>query len=149
MRILAQPRTALERQVWESVNIDRLSLNPEACLNLKSEWGLLQTLFLQPKPNKPGKRAEEDKAQGKRSARDIRKEESQEMKPPGKRLRREAKEGKETEQQETEQISVAEEEFPEGEGARKQVFEDCKPNTPIREKIRRFQARESSSVSTK
>ena len=45
MRVVGAARTALERQVWESVHIDRLSLTPEACLNLNSEWGLSQTPF--------------------------------------------------------------------------------------------------------
>ena len=39
MRTVKQSRTALERQVWESVMIDRLSHKIEACLNLKNEWG--------------------------------------------------------------------------------------------------------------
>merc|ERR1711867_350022 len=49
MRVLKSARTALERQVWESVYIDRLSGKEEACLNLKSEWGLSQTPSLQNK----------------------------------------------------------------------------------------------------
>ena len=92
MRVLAQPRTPLERQVWESVNIDRLSITPEACLNLKSEWGQSQTPYLQPKPNKPGKRTEEEKNQSKRAAKDLRKGEPQETAPPGKKQRLETQE---------------------------------------------------------
>ena len=37
MRTVKVARTALERQVWESVHIDRLSDQGEACLNLKCE----------------------------------------------------------------------------------------------------------------
>ena len=44
MRVVATPKTALERQIWESVAIDRLSgHSPNACLNLKSEWGHSRT----------------------------------------------------------------------------------------------------------
>ena len=40
MRIVRETQTALERQVWESVIIDRVSRKGgEVCLNLKSEWG--------------------------------------------------------------------------------------------------------------
>ena len=39
-RTIMHARTALERQVWESVHIDRLSHNPQQCHNLKTEWGL-------------------------------------------------------------------------------------------------------------
>ena len=49
MRVMKSARTALERQVWESVCIDRLSGKEEGCLNLKSEWGLSQAPSLQNK----------------------------------------------------------------------------------------------------
>ena len=83
------PRTALERQVWESVNIDRLSTNPRSCLNLKSQWGLSQTPFLQAKPNKPGRKPKDDIRKGKRHERREIKEEKDILPkpPPGKRRR--------------------------------------------------------------
>ena len=40
MRTLVETRTALERQSWESVMIDRLSRDPKQCLNLKNEWSM-------------------------------------------------------------------------------------------------------------
>ena len=40
MRTLKETRTALERQAWESVMIDRLARSPQQCLNLKNEWSL-------------------------------------------------------------------------------------------------------------
>ena len=38
-RTVKQAKTALERQVWESVMIDRLLHRIEAYLNLKNYWG--------------------------------------------------------------------------------------------------------------
>ena len=53
IRVVATPKTALERQIWESVAIDRLSgHSPNACLNLKSEWGHSRTPALVNKENK-------------------------------------------------------------------------------------------------
>ena len=49
MRVIATPKTSLARQIWESVKIDTLSGDMEACLNLKSEWGLSRTPGLQNK----------------------------------------------------------------------------------------------------
>ena len=40
LQTLVETRTALERQAWESVMIDRLARNPHQCLNLKNEWCL-------------------------------------------------------------------------------------------------------------
>ena len=37
-RVVKHTRTALERQVWESVMIDAPT-DPSLCLNLKAEWG--------------------------------------------------------------------------------------------------------------
>ena len=38
MRVVVNPRTALERQTWESVKIGRMTeTNQTGCLNLKSE----------------------------------------------------------------------------------------------------------------
>ena len=84
MWTLVTPRTALERQVHESVSKDRLSTNPKSCLNLKSEWGQSQTPFLQAKPNKPSRKPKEKWRKMKRPAR-----ESQEGKeePSGRRHR--------------------------------------------------------------
>ena len=53
MRILATPKTAMARQIWESVQIDKLSRDRDSCLNLKSEWGMSQTPGLQNKDWKP------------------------------------------------------------------------------------------------
>ena len=80
MRTLTLPRTALERQIWESVWIDRLSTKPEACLNLKSEWGQSQTPHLMARPNKPGKRPPKDEgsSKNKRTPDKERKEEDRE-----------------------------------------------------------------------
>ena len=40
MRIVKNPRTPLERQTWESIKIDSLTVtNNKGCLNLNSEWG--------------------------------------------------------------------------------------------------------------
>ena len=40
IRVVVNRRTALERQTWESVKIDRMTeTNQTGCLNLKSEWG--------------------------------------------------------------------------------------------------------------
>ena len=49
MRTVKQARTALERQVLESVIIDKLSHKVEACLNLKNEWGHSKNPSLLPK----------------------------------------------------------------------------------------------------
>ena len=38
MRVLVTPNTALERQIWESVMIDKQDTKPDSYLNLKSEW---------------------------------------------------------------------------------------------------------------
>ena len=40
IRVIKASRSALEKKVWESVFIDRLSSQGDICLNLKSEWGL-------------------------------------------------------------------------------------------------------------
>ena len=60
MRTLKECRTALERQAWESVMIDRLTKNPEQCLNLKNEWGLSKKPALETKARyKEAKKGEE------------------------------------------------------------------------------------------
>jgi len=47
MRTVRNTNTALERQVWESVLIDRLSRKEGVdCLNLRSEWGKSRKPFL-------------------------------------------------------------------------------------------------------
>ena len=38
MRITSKHLYALERQVRESVNIEKCAKNPQECLNLKNEW---------------------------------------------------------------------------------------------------------------
>ena len=40
MRTVKTMSTALKRQEWESVLIDRLSMKGSACVYLKSEWGV-------------------------------------------------------------------------------------------------------------
>ena len=55
MKTLVQPLKALERQVWESVSIDRLSTKASSSLNLKWEWGQSKTPHFQVKPNKQGR----------------------------------------------------------------------------------------------
>ena len=39
MRVVSRHKTLLNRQVTESVVIEKESSNPECCLNGKSEWG--------------------------------------------------------------------------------------------------------------
>ena len=57
MRVLTTPRTALQRQIWELVAIDRMSnLSPESCLNLKSEWGQSRTTDLVNKDSGTGRK---------------------------------------------------------------------------------------------
>ena len=53
MRTVREANTALERQVWESVMIDRLSGSLKECFNLKSEWGLSRKPSLQTKGRPP------------------------------------------------------------------------------------------------
>ena len=66
-RILTNPRTALERQIWESVAIDRMSSrSPEGCLNLKSEWGQSRTPALMNKDNFSGRKRPEKEKKGRR-----------------------------------------------------------------------------------
>ena len=50
-RTIFLPRTALGRQVWESVMIDKLSTKPHQCLNLKTEWGQSRTPAFRQKHN--------------------------------------------------------------------------------------------------
>ena len=77
MRMVREANTALERQVWESVMIDRLSDSLEMCLNLKSEWGMSRKPSLQAKgrpPNtkpKEGEDGEEDRANYKKRKRGM------------------------------------------------------------------------------
>ena len=59
-------RTALERQVWESVQIDRLSLKGDTCLNLKTEWGSTNTPSLENKARPSATHSQQQKDQGKR-----------------------------------------------------------------------------------
>merc|ERR1712101_22904 len=42
VRTVKETRTALERQAWEAVAIDRAARKPEQCLNLKNEWSWSQ-----------------------------------------------------------------------------------------------------------
>ena len=59
MRTLTTPQTALARQVWESVTIDIMSARkPDACLNLKSEWGQSRTPTLVNKERPAGRKPE-------------------------------------------------------------------------------------------
>lgn len=64
MQTIHLPRTALERQVWEAVMIDRLSTKPQQCLNLKTEWGQskMHTLQTQARPKPREKQAQGNKA---------------------------------------------------------------------------------------
>ena len=54
----------MERQIWESVTIDRMS--PEDCLNLESEWGQLRTPGLVNKDREIRKKRPERTYKGRR-----------------------------------------------------------------------------------
>lgn len=62
-------RTALERQVWESVQIDRLSLKGDTCLNLKTERGSTNTPSLENKARPSATHSQQQKDQGMRGGR--------------------------------------------------------------------------------
>ena len=49
MHTVKAARTALERQVWESVQIHRILTRGDTCLNLKTEWGSSNTPLLENK----------------------------------------------------------------------------------------------------
>ena len=86
MRVLATPETALARQIWESVRIDSLSKDKEACLNLKSEWGQTRTPGLQNKNCKPpARKAGEIERKGRQRGETDREEEDGRKQPPTKR----------------------------------------------------------------
>ena len=38
-RLLSKHRTALDRQVMESIRIEEIAASPQEALNLRSEWG--------------------------------------------------------------------------------------------------------------
>ena len=81
MRVVTQTETALQRQVWESVQIDAMSSkDPKGCLNLKNEWGhsknpsleaKVRTAKVQP-PESKGKRGKETRIGEENSMRDPR-----------------------------------------------------------------------------
>ena len=82
MRVLATPQTALARQIWESVRIDKMSGDKEACLNLKSELGQSWTPGLQNRNwRPPGRQPKEDEKE-KRREREEEKEEEKEISLP-------------------------------------------------------------------
>ena len=60
IRTVREANTALERQVWESVIIDRLSGSLEMCQNLKSEWGMSRKPSLQAKGRPLNTKQKED-----------------------------------------------------------------------------------------
>ena len=142
MRTLVTPLTALERQVWESVSIDRLSTSPGSCLNMKSEWGLSQTPHLQAKPNKPGNKPKDEGRKGKRpQRRDLEGvgEEEDTLKPPqNKRMRDKSPEKEENNKTETKEVK----ETPSN--GKETAVKECNPNTPVREKVRRIHQKEAS-----
>ena len=72
----------MARQIWESVRIDRLAADKEACLNLKSEWGQSQTPGLQSKCWRPPAREPRDVEKGRRGREDILEEEGSRQPPP-------------------------------------------------------------------
>ena len=78
MRVIATPRTSLARQIWESVKIDTLSGDMEACLNLKSEWGHSRTPGLQNKNWNPIRRQpKEEEKENRREREEEDKEEKE------------------------------------------------------------------------
>ena len=95
MRVIATPQTAMARQVWESVQIDKLSRDKNACLNLKSEWGMSRTPGLQNREWKPPLRKGEGGDRTNRRGREDVKEEREGKVNPHKRVRRDGQEGEE------------------------------------------------------
>ena len=122
-----------ERQIWESVAIDRLSSHsPNTCLNLKSEWGHSRTPALVNKDNNKVRKRPELEKKGRR-VRD------KEPDPDNEEL----EEGREGRRKRFKQDDEAgeEKEYQEGKEASQSGAEEGRPSTPVVTKIERWNKR--------
>ena len=136
VRTFKETRSALERQAWEAIMIDRTARNPEQCLNLKNEWSWSQRPALTSggkngrKNQGDERQKEEEEEESKNSkrrrhpyAQEKMKEESKEEQEPRSKKKRNYEEG--PEEKKTEELSSS--------------TVQTGANTPVTQKIKRYE----------